>query len=312
MSRGAAPRTVIELDGVSRHFTTTGGRRTAVEAVSAMVGEGEFLSIVGPSGCGKSTLLAMIAGLLPTSSGEITVLSQPVRGVNRSVGLIFQRDALLPWRTALQNVSLPLRFRGVRREQAEKRAREWLVRVGLKGHERSYPHQLSGGMRKRVAIAATLAFEPKVLLMDEPFSALDVQTRNLMENDLLELWQIHRQTVVFVTHDIEEAIGLSDRVLVLTASPGHILGDYPVALRRPRDLTADRFRPELVNLYQRIWDDVRGEVIRAYRSDVGEALADADPAERNGSTALAAHQGGGGDAGPTPGEKEEASLEKQF
>jgi NitT/TauT family transport system ATP-binding protein len=303
-SRGETGRGVIELDRVSRLFTTRGGRRTAVEGVSASVDEGEFLAIVGPSGCGKSTLLAMMAGLLPASAGDIHVLSQPVRGVNRSVGLIFQRDALLPWRTALQNVSLPLRFRGVARKQAEKVARDWLLRVGLKGHEKSYPHQLSGGMRKRVAIAATLVFEPKVLLMDEPFSALDVQTRNLMENDLLELWQIHRQTVVFVTHDIEEAIGLSDRVLVMTASPGRILGNYPVPLRRPRDLTADRFRPELVTLYHRIWDDVRSEVVRAYRTDVGEVLA--SPAHDAGQ------KSDGVDGADKSETKEEASVEKRL
>jgi NitT/TauT family transport system ATP-binding protein len=303
VSWGETSRSVIELDQVSRHFTTRGGRRTAVDGVSARVEKGEFLAIVGPSGCGKSTLLAMIAGLLPISSGQIKVLSQPVRGVNRSVGLIFQRDALLPWRTALQNVSLPLRFRGTPRVQAEKRAHDWLARVGLKGYERSYPHQLSGGMRKRVAIAATLVFEPKVLLMDEPFSALDVQTRNLMENDLLELWQGQGQTVVFVTHDIEEAIGLSDRVLVMTASPGRILGDYPVSLGRPRDLTADRFRPELSSLYHRIWEDVRGEVLRAYRSDVGEALAGTS---RNGSDESVKSDGA------FKLEKEENSVEKHL
>ncbi|HVW44014.1 MAG TPA: ABC transporter ATP-binding protein, partial [Amycolatopsis sp.] len=182
----------------------------------------------------------------------------------QDVGFVFQQDALLPWRTALQNVELSLRFRGVARKESRARARDWLARVGLGKFEHSYPHQLSGGMRKRTAIASTLVYEPDVLLMDEPFSALDVQTRNLMENDLLNMWeQGGHQTVFFITHDLEEAIGLSDRIIVLTASPGQVLGDYRVDLPRPRNLLEVKMERDFMELYQRIWADLEGEVMKA-------------------------------------------------
>src|SRR5882757_2636146 len=227
----------VELVGVSQRFVGPGGGVfTAVRDVSLAVRAGEFVSLVGPSGCGKSSLLSVIAGLVRLSAGRVSVLGSPVVGVSREVGIIIQQDALLPWRDARENVALPLRFRGMSKRAARARADDWLSRVGLRGFESSYPHQLSGGMRKRVAIAATLAFEPKVLLLDEPFSALDVQTRNLMENDLLELWTGAGQSVLFITHDLDEAVGLSDRIVVMTASPGTVLTEHGVDLPRPRDL----------------------------------------------------------------------------
>jgi NitT/TauT family transport system ATP-binding protein len=266
-----AGRAVVELRNVTQAFDTRKGTFVAIRDVSMVVTEGEFVSVVGPSGCGKSSLLWLIAGLATPRSGEVRVMGKRVDGVSRDVGIIIQRDALLPWRTALENVALPLRFRGVSRRVADKRARDWLHRVNLKNFESSYPHQLSGGMRKRVAIAATLAYEPKVLLLDEPFSALDVQTRNLMENDLLQLWTGSGQTVLFITHDLEEAVGLSDRVVVMTASPGTVLGEHSVTLGRPRDLLEDKMRPDFAKVYQLIWSDLRGEVLHAYQEDTDSA-----------------------------------------
>jgi NitT/TauT family transport system ATP-binding protein len=209
-------------------------------------------------------MLSAISGLRAPSEGEVRIGGEKVTGVRRDVGFVFQQDALLPWRTALQNVELSLRFRGVRRRESRDRAREWLNRVKLGAFESSYPHQLSGGMRKRTAIAATLVYEPSVLLMDEPFAALDVQTRNIMENDLLKMWSdAGHQTVVFVTHDLEEAIGLSDRVVVLTASPGRVHGDYEVRLPRPRNLLEVKMDDGFIELYRKIWTDLEGEVLKA-------------------------------------------------
>jgi NitT/TauT family transport system ATP-binding protein len=256
----------VELVGVSQRFVRPGGGAfTAVRDVSLQVRAGEFVSLVGPSGCGKSSLLWVIAGLVRPSAGRVEVLGSPVVGVSREVGIIIQQDALLPWRDARENVALPLRFRGMSKRVARARADDWLSRVGLRGFESCYPHQLSGGMRKRVAIAATLAFEPKVLLLDEPFSALDVQTRNLMENDLLELWTGSGQSVLFITHDLDEAVGLSDRVVVMTASPGTVLTEHPVDLPRPRDLLEDRRHTDFIRVYGQIWDGLRNEVMKAHQ-----------------------------------------------
>jgi NitT/TauT family transport system ATP-binding protein len=255
----------VELVRVTQRFVKAGGGSfTAVRDVSLQVRAGEFVSLVGPSGCGKSSLLWIIAGLVRPNAGRVEVLGRPVSGVDREVGIIIQQDALLPWRDARENVALPLRFRGMSKRAARARADDWLSRVGLRGFESSYPHQLSGGMRKRVAIAATLAFEPKVLLLDEPFSALDVQTRNLMENDLLDLWTGSGQSVLFITHDLDEAVGLSDRVVVMTASPGTVLEEHSVELPRPRDLLEDRRHLDFVRVYGQIWDGLRREVMKAH------------------------------------------------
>ncbi|HSY15745.1 MAG TPA: ABC transporter ATP-binding protein [Jatrophihabitantaceae bacterium] len=268
---GAAPAPkLLEIDNITQVFRPSPKRPafTALKDVTITIPGGQFVSVVGPTGCGKSTLLSAVSGLVPPHAGQVRLGGQTVTDVRPEVGFIFQQDALLPWRTALQNVALALRFRGTRRKDARDRARLWLARVGLGAFENSYPHQLSGGMRKRVAIAATLVYEPSILLMDEPFSALDVQTRNLMENDLLKLWQeIGHQTVLFVTHDLEEAIGMSDRVLVLTAGPGQLCGDYLVDLPRPRSLLEVKFDETFRELYQTIWADLEGEVLKASKRD---------------------------------------------
>ena len=256
---------MITLDRVTRTFETPTGEFTAVRDVSFRVDAGRFVSLVGPPGCGKTTLLGLIAGLVPTTDGRIVIGDRPVTGaVPPDIGYLFQRDALLPWKTALQNVALPLTIRGTPAAETRARATEWLRRVGLAGFGGYYPHQLSGGMRKRVSLATTLIYGPTVLLMDEPFSALDVQTRNLMENELLDLWAETRNTVLFVTHDLEEAIALSDEVIVLTAGPGRIKASYPIPLARPRNVVEIRFREEFTRLYEQIWKDLRDEVQQSY------------------------------------------------
>jgi NitT/TauT family transport system ATP-binding protein len=256
----------IILEQVTQRFALPreGREFTAVQDVTFAVHGGEFVSIVGPSGCGKSTLLSLIAGLQPVTGGRITVDGQPVQGVNPRLGFVFQRDALFPWKTVAQNVGLPLLFRGVATAAARPRVADWIARIGLTGFEGYHPHQLSGGMRKRVALAMTMVYEPEIVLMDEPFGALDVQTRNLMENDLLEIWSQLRRTVVFVTHDLEEAIALSDRIVVMTASPGRVKSVYTITLPRPRSVTEIRFHPDFGRLYETIWKDLKDEVRIGY------------------------------------------------
>ena len=244
---------------------TPGERYTAVADTSLVVGHGEFVSVVGPTGCGKSTLLNVAAGLLAPSSGRALVRGEPLAGINGSAGYMFQAEALMPWRNALDNVIAGLEFRGVAHDEAVRRAHEWLARVGLAGFENRYPHQLSGGMRKRVSLAQMLILDPEILLMDEPFSALDVQTRQLMENELLELWAANRKSVLFITHDLEEAISLSDRVIVLSAGPAtHPIGEFTIDLPRPRDVAEIRMSPRFVELHEAIWHVLKAEVLKGY------------------------------------------------
>ena len=240
-------------------------RYTAVRDTTLRIAPGEFVSVVGPTGCGKSTLLNVAAGLLQPSAGTVQVFGEPLAGINPRAGYLFQTDALMPWRTALANVTAGLEFREIPRRQALEKANEWLRRVGLGGFGDRYPHQLSGGMKKRVALAQTLILDPEILLMDEPFSALDIQTRQLMENELLELWSANRKSVVFITHDLEEAIALSDRVVVLSAGPEtRPIGDYPIDLPRPRDVAEIRLTPRYLELHTEIWHAMKAEVLKGY------------------------------------------------
>ena len=240
-------------------------RYTAVRDTTLVVSPGEFVSVVGPTGCGKSTLLNVAAGLLEPSAGTVSVHGEPLRGINARAGYLFQTEALMPWRNALDNVTAGLEFRGVEKKEILQRAQEWLRRVGLAGFGDRYPHQLSGGMRKRVSLAQTLILNPQILLMDEPFSALDVQTRQLMENELLELWLSDRKSVVFITHDLEEAIALADRVVVLSAGPeAHPIGGFAIDLPRPRDVAEIRLTPHFIELYTEIWHRMKDEVLKAY------------------------------------------------
>ncbi len=255
----------IELRGVTKRFLTpSGGVYTALRDLNLTVQPGEFCAVVGPTGCGKSTTLALISGLEPPSEGEVDVLGEPVTGIADGIGYMFQSDAVFPWKTVLENVAAGPRYHRESNRDARLKARDWIARVGLAGFEDRYPYQLSGGMRKRVALAQSLINGPRILLMDEPFSALDVQTRSLMENELLGLWAASSASVVFVTHDLEEAISLSDRVYVITAGPGTVKSNYKVDLRRPRNVAEIRFEPRFVEIYQEIWNDLRDEVAVSY------------------------------------------------
>ena len=233
--------------------------------VTLSIGEGEFVSVVGPTGCGKSTLLNVAAGLLRPTSGAVRIFGEPLAGINRRAGYMFQADALMPWRNCLRNVTAGLEFRGVSRDEAACRGEDWLASVGLAGFGDRYPHQLSGGMRKRTALAQMLILDPQIMLMDEPFSALDIQTRQMMENELLELWSANRKSVIFITHDLEEAISLSDRVVVLSAGPAtRPIGEYAIDLPRPRDVSEIRLTPRFIELHDRIWHSMKEEVLKGY------------------------------------------------
>ncbi len=256
----------VSFATVCKRFPTPDGHLyTALEEVTFSVRHGEFVSIVGPTGCGKSTLLNLAAGLAQADSGSVEVFGRPLVGLNSFATYLFQQDVLLPWKTAEDNVGLGLLFQGVAAPEARARARQWLTRVGLAGFENRYPHQLSGGMRKRVALAQSLIVNPEILLMDEPFSALDVQTRQFMENDLLRIWAEDRKTVLFVTHDLEEAVALADRVVVFSSGPAaHLIGEYPTSLPRPRDVAEIRLERAFLEVYSVIWCHLQAEVRRAY------------------------------------------------
>lgn len=242
-----------------------GAAFVAVKDASLAVGEGEFVSVVGPTGCGKSTLLNVAAGLLAPAGGTLRCFGEPLAGINRRAGYLFQADALLPWKTALDNVIAGLAFRDTPRAEANELGRYWLAKVGLTHAADRYPHQLSGGMKKRVALAQALIVDPKIVLMDEPFSALDVQTRELMGNELLALWQADRKSVLFITHDLEEAIALSDRVIVLSAGPEtRPIGEFAIDLLRPRDVSEIRLTPGFLELHEKIWHAMRNEVLKGY------------------------------------------------
>jgi len=251
----------LTLHGVHKRF----GTYTVLDDITLEIPAGRFVSIVGPSGCGKSTLLKILAGLLPATSGRVDVFGQPLAGINRRASYMFQEDVLLPWKTVLQNIQFGLTLRRVDAREAERRAREWLERVGLTGVADRFPYQLSGGMRKRVALAQCWIVEPDVIFMDESFSALDVHTRLRMETEILRLWFGSGKTAVFVTHDLEEAISLADDVFVLSAGPGsRIRGRYPITLMRPRDLLDIRTDRRFHDIYRSIWDDLREEVTKSH------------------------------------------------
>lgn len=292
----------LELQDVSCTFISKddpGQRYTAVQDVSLSVGAGEFVSVVGPTGCGKSTLLNVGAGLLQPSTGAVRVFGQPLAGINTRAGYMFQTESLMPWRTALGNVMAGLEFRGVPLADARAQAEDWLRRVGLGGFGDRYPHQLSGGMRKRTSLAQTLALDPDIILMDEPFSALDIQTRQLMENEVLDLWaggdgrraapgpartslggaaavlpggSSGRKAVLFITHDLDEAIAMSDRVVVLSAGPAaRPIGEFAIDLERPRDVAEVRTTPRFIELHKAIWDVLREEVLKGYAQQLQKA-----------------------------------------
>ena len=267
---GADPVPALQFGSVACTFVDKADpaqRYTAVRDVSLTVGPGEFVSVVGPTGCGKSTLLNLAAGLLAPSAGTVQVFGTHLSGINRRAGYMFQSESLMPWRTAAQNVMAGLEFRGA--ADAHAQADEWLRRVGLGGFGDRYPHQLSGGMRKRVSLAQTLVLDPDIILMDEPFSALDIQTRQLMENEVLALWAAKKKAVLFITHDLDEAIAMSDRVVCLSAGPAsHPIGEFAIDLPRPRDVAEVRVAPRFVELHRAIWSVLRDEVLKGYQQQL--------------------------------------------
>ena len=261
----------VALDNATVAFRVAGDRvYTAVERASLNVAHGEFVAIVGPTGCGKWTLLNVAAGLLKPAAGSVKIFGQPLSGLNRDAGYLFQADALFPWKTALDNVAIGLEVQGVPRAEALGRAEGWLTSVGLGAFANRYPHMLSGGQRKRVGLAQVLIRDPKILLMDEPFGPLDAQTRQIMGNLLLDLWSADRKAVLFVTHDLEEAIALSDRVVIMSAGPAsRIIGDWKVSLSRPRDIAEIKSDPAFHQLHREIWQSLKAEVMKGYAQTGG-------------------------------------------
>jgi NitT/TauT family transport system ATP-binding protein len=261
-----ATPTAVALDDATVAFRLADDRvYTAVERARLAVAHGEFVAIVGPTGCGKSTLLNVAAGLLRPVSGSVRIFDAPLTGLNRDAGYLFQADALFPWKTAIDNVAIGLEIEGTPRRDALERAQSWLISVGLAAFGNRYPHMLSGGQRKRVGLAQVLIRDPKILLMDEPFGPLDAQTRQIMGNLLLELWTADRKAVLFVTHDLEEAIALADRVVIMSAGPSaRIIGDWAVELPRPRDITEVRLDKEFHRLHREIWSVLKAEVLKGY------------------------------------------------
>ncbi|MDY7544658.1 ABC transporter ATP-binding protein [Glaciimonas sp. CA11.2] len=251
----------IDIRNVSCRFISPDGKATvALRDFSMSVARGEFCAIVGPTGCGKSTTLSLITGLLKPTVGEVRIMGERVTGIDPRIGFVFQSDAVFPWRSVLHNVAAGPLFRGKPKEAAYALAEEWIRRVGLNKFSNHYPHQLSGGMRKRVALAQTFINSPEILLMDEPFSALDMQTRTLMQDELLQLWSSQSGSVVFVTHDLEEAIALADKVYVLTARPATLKSVYAIDLPRPRVMSEVRYEQRFIDISRKIWSDLREEV----------------------------------------------------
>ena len=252
---------MVEIQRVAKTFRTAGrngtGEVKALAEVSFSVRENEFISIIGPSGCGKTTLLKMIDGLIPYDSGNILIDGKRVIAPGPDRAVVFQSFALLPWRTVLANVEFSLELRRLPKEQRTKTARDYLKRVGLSDFENHYPHELSGGMQQRAGLARALAVNPAILLMDEPFGAVDAQTRQLLQEELLELWQRERKTVVFITHSMDEAVYLSDRVVVMTPRPGKVAEVLDVPLPRPRAAEDVRRDPKFVDLTNYIWDSLK-------------------------------------------------------
>jgi len=273
MAESGTKAVAVALGDVSVSFRLAGGGSyIAVECATLHVADGEFVAIVGPTGCGKSTLLNIAAGLMPPSSGIVGIFGSPLSALNRQAGYLFQADALLPWKTALENVAIGLETAGMLSSDARPRAQEWLKRVGLTAFGGRYPHMLSGGQRKRVGLAQVLIRDPKILLMDEPFGPLDAQTRQIMGNLLLDLWSADRKAVLFVTHDLEEAIALSDRVVIMSAGPAaRIIGDWHVPLARPRDISEVKLDHSFQELHREIWHTLKAEVIRGYAQAEGAA-----------------------------------------
>ena len=259
----------ISVRGASQTFHAKGRRVQALLQTDLEVQDRELLTVVGPSGCGKSTLMNIIVGHLQPTAGEVYYRGQRHTGVNCSIGYVTQADNLYPWRTLRQNVEFPLQVRGMSKAERREKADALIDRVGLRGFENSYPHELSGGMRQRANIIRTLVYGPEVILMDEPFGPLDAQTRLILQQQLLELWQEEKKTIIFITHDLSEAIALADRVVVMSARPGRIKTVAPVPLPRPRDLFEINLDERFQDTYRKLWASLEEEVRKSSELRVG-------------------------------------------
>jgi NitT/TauT family transport system ATP-binding protein len=251
---------LLSVEGVSKEYNVRGKKILALDSIDLAVAQGEFVTVVGPSGCGKSTLLNLIVGLLRSSSGRILFRGDPINGICTKIGYVTQKDNLLPWRTLIENVEIALEIRGIENSARRRRAQELIGQVGLSGFEDHYPHELSGGMRQRANIIRTLIYDPELILMDEPFGPLDAQTRVVLQDQLLKLWLASRKTIVFITHDLVEAITLADRVVLMTSRPGRIKSIENVTIPRPRNVFQIHERPEFRSAYERLWEQLRPEV----------------------------------------------------
>ena len=251
---------LLSVEGVSKEYHVRGKKVLALDSIDLAVAQGEFVTVVGPSGCGKSTLLNLIVGLLRSSSGRILFRGDPINGICTKIGYVTQKDNLLPWRTLIENVEIALEIRGIENSARRRRAQELIGQVGLSGFEDHYPHELSGGMRQRANIIRTLIYDPELILMDEPFGPLDAQTRVVLQDQLLKLWLASRKTIVFITHDLVEAITLADRVVLMTSRPGRIKSIENVTIPRPRNVFQIHERPEFRSAYERLWEQLRPEV----------------------------------------------------
>lgn len=251
---------LLDVEAVRKEYVVRSKRVLALDSVDLSIAEGEFVTVVGPSGCGKSTLLNIMVGLLRSSSGKITFRGEAIDGICTRIGYVTQKDNLLPWRTLVENVEIALEIRGVDGKTRRETALSYIERVGLSGFEEHYPHELSGGMRQRANIIRTLIYDPELILMDEPFGPLDAQTRIVLQDQLLQLWSATKKTIVFITHDLVEAITLADRVVLMSSRPGRIKLIEPVTIARPRDVFRIHESPEFRAAYEKLWHELRPEV----------------------------------------------------
>ena len=251
---------LLSIEGVRKEYQARGKRVVALESVDLDIREGEFVTIVGPSGCGKSTLLNLIVGLLRASGGRIVFNGAAIDGICTQIGYVTQKDNLFPWRTLVENVEIALEIRGIARVSRRSQAEELIERVGLRGFEDHYPHELSGGMRQRANIIRTLIYDPELILMDEPFGPLDAQTRIVLQDELLKLWSTTKKTIIFITHDLIEAITLADRVVLMSSRPGRIKAIEQVSIARPRDVFKIHQSEQFRAVYENLWRELRPEV----------------------------------------------------
>ena len=251
---------LLSIEGVRKEYQARGKRVVALESVDLDIREGEFVTIVGPSGCGKSTLLNLIVGLLRSSGGRIVFNGVAIDGICTQIGYVTQKDNLFPWRTLVENVEIALEIRGMARVSRRSQAEELIERVGLRGFEDHYPHELSGGMRQRANIIRTLIYDPELILMDEPFGPLDAQTRIVLQDELLKLWSTTKKTIIFITHDLIEAITLADRVVLMSSRPGRIKAIEQVSIARPRDVFKIHQSEQFRAVYENLWRELRPEV----------------------------------------------------